>query len=82
MNERQIIQSSMKVIDLDARGLMPPQPLLVILEASATLPNGAELRAQLDRRPMHLYPELERRGFTSQTEETENGTFIIHIQHR
>ncbi len=31
---------------------------------------------------MHLYPELERRGFTSQTEETENGTFIIHIQHR
>ncbi len=33
MNERQIIQSSMKVIDLDARGLMPPQPLLVILEA-------------------------------------------------
>jgi uncharacterized protein (DUF2249 family) len=67
-------------LDLDARGLEPPQPLVKILEAVETLPAGAELRAHTDRRPMHLYAHLEERGFAGETEEQADGSFITHVR--
>ena len=69
-----------EIIDVDARGLEPPQPLVKILEALATLPEGAELRAHTERRPMHLYPQLAERGFAGQTEEQPDGSHITHIR--
>ena len=71
-----------KVMEVDARGLEPPEPLVRILEAVAALPAGAELRAHTDRRPMHLYSQLEERGFTGQTEEQADGSFVTHIRPR
>lgn len=68
------------VIELDARGLEPPQPMVRILEALAALPPGAELRARTDRRPMHLYAQLERRGFTAETRQEHDGSFVTHIR--
>ena len=68
------------VIEVDARGLEPPQPLVVILETLASLSEGAELRARTDRRPMHLYAHLEERGFTGETEEQEDGSFVTTIR--
>jgi uncharacterized protein (DUF2249 family) len=70
------------VQDVDARGLEPPQPMVKILEALASLPAGAELRARTDRRPMHLYAQLETRGFIAQTEEESDGSFLTHIRRR
>ena len=67
------------VIDVDARGLEPPQPLVTILEALARLPKGARLRARTDRRPLHLYAQLEERGFAGETEEKEDGSFVTTI---
>ncbi len=72
--------STASVIEVDARGLEPPQPLVVILEAVSALPPGATLRAHTDRRPMHLYPQLESRGFVGETEEQKDGSFITHIR--
>jgi uncharacterized protein (DUF2249 family) len=69
------------VVECDVRGLEPPQPMLRILEALTALPNGGELRARLDRRPMHLYPELEARGFTAETIPANGGGFVIVIRH-
>lgn len=69
-------------IELDARGLEPPQPLVKILEALATLPAGAGLRVRTDRRPMHLYAHLEERGFVSETKEQTDGSFLTHIRRR
>ena len=69
-------------LEVDARGLEPPQPLVKILEAVATLPRGAALRALTDRRPMHLYAQLEERGFVSETQEQSDGSFITHIRRR
>lgn len=66
--------------EVDARGLEPPQPLVTILEAAATLPAGAELRARTDRRPLHLYAQLERRGLVGTTREEPDGTFLTHIR--
>ena len=74
--------SGRPVIQLDARGLEPPEPLVKILEALTTLPEGAGLRAHTDRRPMHLYAQLEERGFVGETEEQTDGSFITHVHRR
>jgi uncharacterized protein (DUF2249 family) len=70
------------VLEVDARGLEPPQPLVKILEALATLPEGARLRALTDRRPMHLYAQLEERGFVGESEEQKAGSFVTHVRRR
>lgn len=67
------------VVEVDARGLEPPQPLAVILEAVSQLPTGAALSTRTDRRPMHLYGHLAERGFVGETEETPDGTYLTHI---
>jgi uncharacterized protein (DUF2249 family) len=69
-------------IEVDARGLEPPMPMVTILEALADLPAGAELRARTDRRPMHLYAQLEERGFVGESEEQTDGSFITQICRR
>jgi uncharacterized protein (DUF2249 family) len=69
-------------IEVDARGLEPPQPMIKILEALAALPDGAELRARTDRRPMHLYAQLEERGFVGETEEQNDGSHVTTIHRR
>lgn len=67
-------------VEVDARGLEPPQPMVAILEALAALPDWAELHARTDRRPVHLYPQLEARGFAGETEELPDGSFITRIR--
>ena len=66
-------------VEVDARGLEPPQPMVTILEAVESLPDWAELHALTDRRPLHLYPQLEARGFTGTTEERPDGSFLTRI---
>ena len=78
--EARIPEAVTKIVDVDARGLEPPQPMVKILEAVATLPAGQELRARTDRRPMHLYPQLDERGFAATTEEQPDGSFLTHIR--
>ena len=75
-------ESPTTLVDVDARGLEPPQPMVKILEALAALPDGAELHAHTDRRPMHLYAQLEERGFAGETGEQNDGSFITKIQRR
>jgi uncharacterized protein (DUF2249 family) len=70
------------VIEVDVRGLEPPEPLVNILEAVASLPSGAKLRALTDRRPMHLYAQLEERGFSGETTEQEDGSFVTYVRRR
>jgi uncharacterized protein (DUF2249 family) len=72
--------NSHEVLDVDARGLVPPQPMVKILEALSTLTNGGQVRARTDRRPVHLYPILDARGFRGETEEQTDGSFITHIR--
>jgi uncharacterized protein (DUF2249 family) len=69
-------------LEVDARGLEPPQPLVKILEAVAALPEGKGLRAHTDRRPMHLYDKLAERGFAGETSEQADGSFITEIRRK
>jgi uncharacterized protein (DUF2249 family) len=70
-----------KVVELDARGLVPPEPMIKILEALGSLATGKELRARTDRRPLHLYAQVEARGFTVKSTEQPDGSFITVIRH-
>ena len=70
------------LVQLDARGLEPPQPMMKILEAIAVLPADAMLAAHTDRQPMLLYPLLEQRGFTYETIKQSDGSHLTHIRRR
>lgn len=69
-------------IELDARGLEPPQPMMKILEAVAVLPAGATLAARTDRQPLLLYPLLEQRGFVYETTVQPDSSHLTHVRHR
>lgn len=71
----------MNVIELDARGLPPPEPMVRILETLAGLPPNTELHARTDRRPMHLFLQLESRGFHADCAEQPDGSFLTLICH-
>jgi uncharacterized protein (DUF2249 family) len=70
------------ILDLDVRGLEPPQPMVRILEALSSLSGGQELRAHTDRRPMHLFAQLEARGFKGESHEQADGSVITRICQR
>ena len=52
---------------VDARGLMPPEPLNLTLEALDTLPPDGEVILLLYREPGPLYDILRRNGYTVYT---------------
>lgn len=68
-------------VQVDARGLEPPEPMVKILEALAVTPQEGTLRAITDRRPLHLYEHLAERGFKVQTSERADGAFVTEIRH-
>jgi uncharacterized protein (DUF2249 family) len=67
------------VVELDNRGLNPPEPMMRILDALASLPEGGEVVARNDREPLFLYPMLQERGFTWQTEPRPEGWFQVRV---
>jgi uncharacterized protein (DUF2249 family) len=68
----------MATTEIDNRGLEPPDPMVRILAALSVLAEGDELVALMDREPLLLYPELERRGFTWTFEELPD-SFVLTI---
>ena len=68
-----------RVIELDNRGLPPPQPMLRILDTLDQCGDGVDLIARNDREPLFLYPELEERGWLYETEPLPDGSYQVHI---
>lgn len=66
-------------VEIDNRGLFPPEPMLRILDALASLPAGGQVLARNDREPIFLYPELQRRGFLYETTPVGDGSFHVRI---
>lgn len=69
-------------IELDNRGLEPPEPMTRILEALERLPEGGTLVAHNDRRPMFLYPLLQERDFVCDTEDLPDGSARLTIRRK
>jgi uncharacterized protein (DUF2249 family) len=67
-------------LEIDLRGLEPPEPMTRILESLARIPTGGRLLARTDRRPIHLLPQLEQRGFKARSEPLLEGGSITRIE--
>lgn len=67
-------------MQLDNRGLKPPQPMIRTLEALEKLEDHQSLTIINDREPLFLYPELDERGYTYETVPLEDGTYEITIR--
>ncbi|EKP95582.1 DUF2249 domain-containing protein [Thermaerobacter subterraneus] len=66
-------------LQLDNRGLQPPEPMVRILSALDRLEPGQVLQAHNDRKPMFLLPHLDERGFEYAMAEQDDGSVIIRI---
>jgi tRNA 2-thiouridine synthesizing protein A len=69
----------MRLIQLDNRGLSPPEPMVRILEVLDQRASGDVIEALMDRRPMFLFPELEERGLLFSCEPNAEGGFTLRI---
>jgi uncharacterized protein (DUF2249 family) len=65
--------------ELDVRGLEPPEPLMRILTAAGSLGRGTGLHARTDRKPVHLYAELDARHLRYASEEQPDGSWLTTI---
>jgi uncharacterized protein (DUF2249 family) len=68
------------VLQIDARGLEPPEPLVRILCALESLPAGFQLRALTEREPCHLFGEAEQRGFRHESIEQCDGNWVTLLE--
>jgi uncharacterized protein (DUF2249 family) len=67
-------------LQLDVRGLEPPEPMVRILARLDGLGPGQTLEVLHDRRPLFLYPQLDDRGFRHETDEPAPGLVRIVIR--
>lgn len=75
-------QPAATVLEVDARGLEPPEPMMRVLETVETLQPGQRLDARTDRRPVYLHAQLEERGFRTESRELEDGSVLTQIWRR
>lgn len=66
---------------IDARGLMPPEPLELTLAALDELQPGDEVVLLLYREPYPLYQILQQNGYAHRTEYHDDGTVAVRIRH-
>lgn len=62
---------------IDARELPPPQPLRNTLEQLEELDDSVVLIQLNDRRPQHLYPRLEERGYQHESFEDDDTVVTV-----
>lgn len=71
----------MSDVEIDARDLLPPEPMVKVKAALATLERGEQVRLLLYREPFPLYEVLRREGFVWTTKLEPDGTYVITMRH-
>lgn len=66
---------------IDARGLEPPEPMVLTLDALGQLAVGQSLLVLLPREPYPLYRTLQINGFVWETRFADDGTVEVLIRH-
>jgi uncharacterized protein (DUF2249 family) len=69
-------------VELDVRGLEPPEPLERVLEALSVLEPGRRLRMVIDREPRPLYRILEKNGYAYEVTGRPDYRYEIVIHHK
>lgn len=65
---------------VDGRELLPPEPMLRVLEVLPTLAPGEALTLLLYREPFPLYARLQAMGFTWRTTLADDGTYSVVVR--
>jgi len=68
-----------KTIEIDVRGLEPPEPMVKIIETLPQIGNNTVLLVHHHREPMMLYDKLEHLGFEASTEKISEGYYKVRI---
>jgi uncharacterized protein (DUF2249 family) len=66
-------------VEIDVRGLQPPEPMMKILETLNTLADDAILMVKHEREPIFLYDKLHERGYTAITSRVSDAYYKIII---
>ncbi|MBI3112221.1 MAG: DUF2249 domain-containing protein [Ignavibacteriales bacterium] len=69
-----------KVIELDVRGLAPPEPMMRILETIGGMDGNEILLVHHHREPMMLYEKLEERGYEAVANRIEEHYYKVVIR--
>lgn len=69
-------------ITLDVCGLVPPEPLELVLEALSGMQKGQRLRMLIDREPRPLYRILDNNGFLYRATTDANYRYEILIWYK
>jgi len=67
------------LVEVDNRGLEPPEPMVRILAIAQQLAPGQRMEALNERQPMLLYPKLDELGLEHKTEQMPDGHFRITV---
>lgn len=67
------------VIELDVRELVPPEPMMKILETLPKVDENTVLLVHHHREPMMLYPKLEERGYEAVSNKIEENYYKVLI---
>lgn len=73
------IQHGTELIELDNRGLEPPQPMMRTLAALDRVQSGGEVHIHNDRIPVFLIEELKQLGHTFTVDEQPDGSAKARI---
>jgi len=73
-------ETAATTITIDVSDLIPPEPMVRILDALEALPPSESLFVYHVRRPMFLYPQLDALGYLHETREIATGhvEIVIH----
>jgi uncharacterized protein (DUF2249 family) len=74
------VEEEEKIIELDVRGLAPPEPMMKILEKLSEVDARTILLVHHHREPMLLYEKLEQRGYQAVTEKVGEEYFKVIIR--
>ena len=78
--QKAAVEADDAVVRLDVSDLVPPEPMVRILEVAAQLRPDQTLFVEHHRRPVYLYPQLEAQGFVHETREIGPGRVHILIR--
>ena len=71
---------SLEPIIVDARTMMPPEPMERTLEALDMLQEGQEILLMIPRQPAPLFDMLRNNGYAYTVEPQDDGIFHIRIR--
>lgn len=67
------------IIEIDVRGLEPPEPMVKIIETLPQVGNNTVLLVHHHREPLMLYDKLDHLGFEASSEKISEGYYKVRI---